>query len=289
VAIQVSSFAGFDDCIEFLHQGLRLIVTTQVGPRILFFGFAEGENMLLVKKEHEGLRDGLYHSYGGHRLWVAPEDRRRTYTPDSFPVEVTNTGERYTFRSPVDEFHIQKSLTVYPSSDGFTIEHVVTNHGVYDATLAPWAVTVMRPGGRCLVPQHPLVPQGNDTLLPVQPVVLWSYSDMTDPRFTWGREVIELRSTDDPNPTKFGTFVAAGVAAYSNLGCTFIKRFPGAIGVYPDGGCNFESYTRAGMLEVESLGPLVTLAPGASSPVHTETWSLKRGEAPAVVGPDWLI
>jgi hypothetical protein len=278
VAIQVVHFAGFDNCVEFLHQGLRLVVTTEVGPRILFFGFEDGPNMLLVKKEHEGLKDGLYHSYGGHRLWIAPESRQRTYTPDSFPVEVSEVGDSRTFKSIIDEFGIQKEITITPINDGFRLDHCIHNHGPETTELAPWAVTVMAPGGLCIVPQHPLVPQGDDTLLPVQPVVLWSYTDMTDPRFTWGKDFIKLRSTDDPNPTKFGTFVSQGVASYANFGCIFTKRFSGATGNYPDGGCNFESYTRPGMLEVESLAPLVTLSPGDASPTHSEDWILRRGE-----------
>ena len=40
---------------------------------------------------------------------------------------------------------------------------------------------------------------------------------------------------------------------------------------YPDDGCNFETYTNHEMLEIESLGPLVTLAPGESS-AHQERW-----------------
>ena len=45
---------------------------------------------------------------------------------------------------------------------------------------------------------------------------------------------------------------------------------------YPDGGVNFETYTDARFLELESLSPLVSLAPGASV-VHTETWTLEDG------------
>ncbi len=42
---------------------------------------------------------------------------------------------------------------------------------------------------------------------------------------------------------------------------------------YPDLGCNFETFTNEEMLEVEALGPLVDLGPGASTS-HTEHWQL---------------
>lgn len=279
------TFAGFDECIVFRSGDLKLIMTTEVGPRILFFGKNDGPNMLLVRKEHQGQKEGPYRSYGGHRLWVGPEEKRKTCTSDSFPVvveEVTRRGKKIArFSSQTDEFHIQKSLEISVEKGYFEIGHQVTNHGVYEATVAPWAITVMEPGGECLIPHNPTRPQAEDNLLPIQNIVLWGYTEMTDPRYTWGRKVIRLRSSDDPLPTKFGAFVTAGLAAYSNLGYTFVKRFYTYHGEpLPDRGCNFESYTKAGMLEVESLAPVQTLAPGKSSDTHTERWSLVEGQAP---------
>ncbi len=294
--LERTTFAGFDDCLIFRVDDLKLIVTTEVGPRILFFGKEDGPNMLLVRKEHAGQKGGVYRSYGGHRLWAGPENKRKTYTPDSFPVEIKEvtrkTRKFIRLSSPVDEFHIQKSIEIGIGNGFFEIGHQITNHGAYEATLAPWAITVMEPGGECLIPHNPTHPQADDNLLPIQNIVLWGYVEMTDPRYTWGRKVVRLRSTDDPNPTKFGAFISAGLAAYSNLGYTFVKRFY----TYhdeplPDRGCNFESYTKAGMLEVESLAPLQTLKPGKATDMHTERWTLVEGMAPTgdQEAYDWLM
>ncbi|MEI8281338.1 MAG: hypothetical protein WCG75_02935 [Armatimonadota bacterium] len=286
------SFAGFDDCIVLRSGDVKLIATTEVGPRILYFGPSDGPNLLLVRKEHEGLKDGEYHSYGGHRLWIAPERKPNTYTPDSFPVEIMPVKDGVKLSSPVDEFGIQKSISIVVRGAFFEIKHVVTNHGSESVTLAPWAITVMAPGGECLIPHNPTRPQADDNLLPIQNIVLWGYAEMTDPRYTWGRKVIRLRSTDDPNPTKFGAFVHAGLAAYCNQGFTFVKRFY----TYhdeplPDRGCNFESYTKQGMLEVESLAPLQKLAPGEKTDTHVERWSMALGTAPDTddAAYEWML
>jgi hypothetical protein len=59
-------------------------------------------------------------------------------------------------------------------------------------------------------------------------------------------------------------------------GYLFVKRFQWLAGVqYPDGGCNFETFSNEDMLEVESLGPIVTLGPGQTTS-HEERWSLHR-------------
>jgi hypothetical protein len=44
-------------------------------------------------------------------------------------------------------------------------------------------------------------------------------------------------------------------------------------GRYPDFGCNFEVFTNAEFLELETLGPIVTLQPGETAE-HTEYWWL---------------
>ncbi|OWU64863.1 MAG: hypothetical protein CBB60_007645 [Armatimonadetes bacterium Cent15-Ar3] len=279
---EYEDFAGFSNCATFRHQGLKLIITTVIGPRILYFGREDGPNHLLVREEHCGLLGGEYRSYGGHRLWTGPEERPKTYTSDSYSVEVYEEAEAVRFASRVDEFFVRKLMRVSPIQGGFRIEHQLLNCGAYDVELCPWAITVMDPGGECVIPMHPVRPQ-SEGLLPVQPVVLWAYAQMDDPRYTWGKRVARLRSTDDPNPTKFGSYVSQGVAAYSNHGETFVKQFD----VQPKGsshidmGCNFESYTKQGMLEVESLGYLQKVSPSGSTAVHTEKWFLVDGIVPS--------
>ena len=62
--------------------------------------------------------------------------------------------------------------------------------------------------------------------------------------------------------------------AYLKRNAFFIKTFDYDEGAtYPDFGCNFETFTNAQMLEVETLSPLRTLAPGESLS-HSETWHL---------------
>jgi hypothetical protein len=75
-------------------------------------------------------------------------------------------------------------------------------------------------------------------------------------------------------PTKLGLAHGQGWVGYLNGGTLFVKRFAHQDGApYPDGGCNYETFTNQDMVEVESLGPLVRLAPGQAVE-HTERWEL---------------
>ena len=279
--MSIVPFAGFDRNVQIDSGGVSIIATLEVGPRILFLGPTGGTNELKVYEKDKGAHDdGAYHSYGGHRLWVAPEDLVKTYAPDSVPPSYSDEGGRHTFETAVDPYGITKRVEIQAGENGsFRIRHTVTNRGTEPKVAAAWGITVMETGGEALIPQSPVIPH-TDRLLPVRPIALWGYVRMSDSRYTWGDEVVRLRHDAAKGPTKIGSFVSQGIAAYANHGNTFVKRFAAVEGAsYPDFGCNFETFAREDMLEVESLGPLMSLAPGGSTTLD-ETWYLLLNETP---------
>ena len=96
VKVEGGSFNGL--ACRWLSNGLvRLAVTTGRGPRLLFWGWQSGDNVLAeVPGKVERTADGVYEFLGGHRLWYAPEALERTYaaTPDpKWVVAVGNCAE----------------------------------------------------------------------------------------------------------------------------------------------------------------------------------------------------
>lgn len=274
-------------CARFLSGDVEALVTLDVGPRVIRLGTVGGPNLMHVGEKDLGQRGGeAYRSYGGHRLWVAPEDPEFTYTPENEPVHVGDDGW---MSSAVNRYGLQKAMRVSPAPFGFVVEHRISNEGTQTHELAPWCLTVMAPGGECVFPQEPLVAHG-ESLLPVRPLVLWAYTEMDDPRWTWGRRTVRLRHDSARGPQKAGARLTAGLAAYSLGGQSFVKRFPcDPSATYADMGCNFEVFTRHDMLEVESLGPLESLAPGQCVE-HTEHWAVVPETAPQDddACADWL-
>ena len=125
----------------------------------------------------------------------------------------------------------------------------------------------MAEGGELVVPQEPYVPHGKgpgESFEYARPLVLWQFTKMADPRFTWGDDFIRMRQDNRyDSKQKFGAAVKAGWAAYDLAGERFVKHFPfDPAATYPDGGCNAEFFTMPGFLEIESLGPLAPVEPG---------------------------
>ena len=273
--IERVEYGGWQNCYRLSDGHWELIVTADVGPRVIRFGFVGGNNVFCEFEEMMGLTGGdEWRIYGGHRLWHSPEAKPRSYYPDNGPVEVKGDGDDVLHVvQPVEESTgIQKEMHIALADGRVTVEHVLRNCGVWPVRLAPWALSVMAPGGLGIIPQptshHP------DNLLPNRVVVLWPYTNMADPRIHWGEKYITLRQDTSAGPTKVGLSADDGWLAYWNAGVLFVKRFDYcADAIYPDGGCSVEMYTNERMLEAETLGPLVLLDPGCCVS-HLERWYL---------------
>jgi hypothetical protein len=280
VSVEKVSCVNLPNCYKLSNGQVEVVVTTDIGPRVMRYALVGGENILgelpgsLAEKDKN-----TWQSWGGHRLWIAPEGQPKSYGPDNSPIKHTISGSTITLEQPVEPgTRIQKTMavTLDTSGSGVTVKHTLTNRGQKPFELAPWALTVMNPGGTAIIPQEPYASH-DAALLPARPIVLWHYTDLSDPRFKIGPRLLRL-STDASKtpPEKIGVGNKQGWVAYLRNSSLFVKQTTYQQGKrYPDYGCNFEVYTAGNFMEVESLGFLQTLAPGQSAD-HAEHWQLTR-------------
>jgi hypothetical protein len=271
-------YRGWPNCYRFANERVDLIVTTDVGPRIIRFGFVGEENEFHEFENQLGLTGGdEWRVYGGHRLWHAPEAHPRSYHPDNAPVQLEQHDDVVCLIQPTESTTgIRKEIDVRLSPDEAHVEvtHRLVNTNLWSAKLAPWALSVMAKGGTGIVP---LPPRGSheENLLPTGSLTLWAYTEMQDPRWTWGDKYMLLRQ--DPSSQKAqkaGLRVPDGWAACVRQGHLFVKKFAYQENAdYPDLGSSVELFTNADMLEVETLAPLIMLGPDASIE-HVEHWFL---------------
>jgi hypothetical protein len=127
---------------------------------------------------------------------------------------------------------------------------------------------------------HGFPPRGKhpEVLYPTNPLVMWAFSNLADHRWRYTRKYLMLhQDPGNAEPTKLGSFNKNTWAAYSVANGLFIKRYDAEDSPkkYPDFGCSFETFTNADFLEMETLGPLQHLEPGASLQ-HVEHWTIHK-------------
>lgn len=276
--IEKIEYKGWPNCYRLSNSLVELVVTTDVGPRIIRYGFIGEANEFKEYPEEMGKTGGEdYHLYGGHRLWHAPEHAVRTYFPDNYMVNVRPYPKflRVTqLTEPTTGIQKEMDIRLDPETSHVQVTHRLTNNNLWEIELAVWGLSVMDVGGVAILPLPPRGEHPRD-MLPSSGLVLWPYTNLSDPRWTFGQRYILFRQNPRwPLPQKIGALVPDGWIAYARAGHLFVKKFeffPDAI--YPDLGSAIELFNRVEMAEMETLSPQVILAPG-DSVEHAEDWYL---------------
>jgi hypothetical protein len=281
VKVEKTEYKGWPNCYRISNGEVDLIVTTDVGPRVIRFGFVGGQNVFKEFADQLGKTgEKQWAARGGHRIWIAPEHVKDTYALDNAPVKVDIKGDTVTLTQPVEpETGLEKQIIVKLASSGTNVDvlHRLTNRGKTPREFAPWALTMMAPGGHGITG---FPPRGThpEQLAPTNPLVMWAFSNVADPRWKFTKKYMVLRQ--DPKntgqPQKLGHFNADTWGAYSLGTDLFVKKYKADPAKrYTDMGCSYETFTNQDFLELETLGPLATVKPG-DSVEHTERWSLHR-------------
>lgn len=269
--------------IEYLTHSLRISGLALKGKSNIF---ADLSSESPIPTPH-----GDFYFRGGHRLWHAPESMPRTYAPDTGELKIKNLSNGVILETNTEPgTGIRKRIEINLAADkpSVTLNHTLINDGPWSVELAPWTITQFRLGGKAILP----LPIGNMDeagLLPNRQLSFWSYTRLNDPRLSLRDDLI-LFQADALPPFKIGYFNPHGWLAYYVDGILFKKTFSVQTSAsYPDNNCNAEMYCNDQFIELESLGPLIRLDPGAEVH-HRETWEVFEGldSLPIAVAKDAL-
>jgi hypothetical protein len=280
VKVEKIDYKGWHNCYRVSNGEVELVLTGDVGPRVIRFGFVGGQNVFKEFADQLGKSgEEKFQLRGGDRVWKAPEDPVATWAPDNMPVEISITANGLIARAPVEpSTRLEKEIEVRMASSGTEVDvfHRITNRSLFSLEYSAWALTMMAPGGFAITGfpprgRHPI------NLEPTNPLVMWAYTNLSDKRWVFTKKYMTLRQ--DPSNSeaqKLGMFNSEAWGAYALNGEVFIKRaraIPGE--TYPDFGCSVEFFTNNEFLEIETLGPLTKILPGKTAE-QVEHWSLHR-------------
>jgi hypothetical protein len=278
----MSDFFGYETR-SLINPFFRIDVLSHAGPRIVRLVPANSEINLLAELPDVKwpTSHGDYYPLGGHRLWVGPERKDVTYTPDHQSAELDEIENglriRHEDHYPDVSYQRQIEITLDPAAPRMKLTHLIKNLGDAPMQALPWAITQFKMGGRALLPlaKEPADPA---QLLPNRNLVLWPYSRLTDKRFHFSPSNILIDAAVDDTPLKVGVYSPLGWAAIEFAeGWVLVKH----VSVLPpevhsDMTSNLQCYVFNAFIELETLGRFTMLAPGEEL-THVEEWELKKG------------
>lgn len=270
---QIIEYKNFGKCVQFEENGMIVMVTIDVGPRIIYFG--DKQNNILkedlerkVQVYNDAYKDNWY-LYGGHRLWKSPENIC-TYVADNKPVSYRLNEHGGTFISNIDP-KFDYILDIGIKKNKVYIENTIVSKSKNIESIAAWALTVMDIGGELTVNLNKKM----DDLNPQQNLVIWPYTDIYDERIKISKEKLTVQQKSGLEPLKLGLFLNTPEAEYSLKGMKFKCKFKEekSTGKYGDFMSNMEIYTSGDILEIEGLSSMRDLKCGESVTLYEE-WSL---------------
>lgn len=284
---EIVSYKKFGKCLRLDNGKIEAYVTLDVGPRIIKFNCSGKENMLFNDDPLErfvdvsaGFGEGKkWYTFGGHRMWVSPEEMPKTYYPDQDPVEYeikeTENGVVVTLTPPAQKVNDLQHKWVITMGDDtpMTLDHYLTNVGNETVRKAIWGITVTDKNGIAVLKQ----PEHKVALLPNRQVVVWPYTRMNDERLLFGEKYIAVQQdpADTQVPCKIGYTNFEGALYCFNYGQAMKIEYDSDYtkGEYPDFNVSSEIYTNKAILEIETIGHLADMLPN-STIMHREVWNV---------------
>jgi Tfp pilus assembly protein PilZ len=266
--------------VELITNQMKIIVVTDIGPRIAFFGKADGENLLFWDDQNRG-RDN-WKIRGGHRVWVArpgADEAEETYLPDNDPCEIKIENNFLTVMGAIDPLlKIQRGIKIEILADNkLAVDNILINHSnmLYSGSI--WALTCTNPKPN----RQYGIPLGDDSSWDCFRIVYckrWaktSTSRINDPQIEFTEDMMLIKPQGVV--TKRMIEAAKGIIAMDvpDQNTMFIKKVPYLrAGKHPLD-CNLAFYIGQDnfMVEMETMGPEATLKPDESL-IWRETWAL---------------
>ena len=273
-------------CVAIVAGATRAVVSLDFGPRIVSLTTSLSrtaiDNLLWTEDVAAPAFAGKTRLRAGHRLWTAPETEA-TWVDDEGAVDVDTDGFVV---GAVDGRGLVRAFRVRADGDDLLVEHRVHNPTALVVEVAAWGVTMFRRGARIEV-QLPAFQPHPEAVQATSSLSLWPYTRLDDPRLQLGARRITVAHEPGLPPWKIGGFlpepalrvlVDDTAADPAELAADIVveKRWQAVIGApHADQGCNWEIYVDNGVIEAESLSPLVRLHPGELLR-HDERWSVRR-------------
>ena len=272
--IAASRSSGDAFSLDLAVGAYQVVVATGFGPRLLGLRYRNGPELFArlsddVAIEHPDA--GTYRFHGGHRVWAAPEVPRITYAGDDHRCDVKTAGPGFSVKAPADAAGLVKEIEVTPDGERLLVDHRLTNSTTTGLSVAAWGITQFPLGGVAILPLGGS--PAADAYQADRSLLLWPYTNVTDPRLTWTEGAALVKAVAGPR-FKIGVGPRPGRLGYHKDGYLFAKEVPSADeGEYPDRGAVGQVFVEASFCELESAGAIAVLLPG-SSVAHREVWEV---------------
>jgi hypothetical protein len=281
VVVRTMDFRGWTDAVRMTNGEYEVVIVPQIA-RIMKYGKLDGENVLWVNDElvpdnagEMAAESGDWQNFGGYKLWPAPQEAWNwppDWSLDRGPctADLLPDGSVKLIGKPSPELGIRFDRVITLAAPGdpimsrLQIQQIVTNVSEKPVTASIWDVTQVKDD--CV------------GFVPLEPRAQYRTWDGAPPDAQWSR----LGDMAFVKPMGIdGKLFFPGRPGF--LGCLwgdqiYVKVLETADAAPPEPETPREVYTGSqGYVELECVGPAVTLQPGESSTFKVDWYLVPAG------------
>jgi hypothetical protein len=281
VTISKITYTGWADAYDITNGTVDLVFVPQIG-RVMRYGYVNGPNVLWNNPALAGQTftvsqaEQNWPNFGGDKLWNSPQsvwgwppDPYLDSQPQAVKVLANKhllcTGEA----SPTSGIRFIREISMAPSGTQVSIKNTMHATGAASVTWGIWEVFQTNAPADATLQRNlgGLFSDGYDLLSGTLP---------SNTRITQSALILQR---DPANSYKVGSDAPGDTLRAHVQGVTLrLEAYHVVSDSYPDGGCDEEIYSNPDPLpymEMELLGPVVTLARGATATFYTN-WLLSK-------------
>lgn len=261
----------------------RMVLITEIGPRIAYLGRENGgKNILYWDKE--GGSHGDWKLYGGHRCWLTrpwADESEDTYAADNQPCAVELGTDYAAAVAPAHPFtKLARGIRVEVLGEAsFAVTNFICNEGGMISSGGVWSPTCISPQGKTIT-----IPLGEDdstwdiVKVMIPRVFAGNTARLDDPQVRFTADALVIK----PEGLVCKRCVCAPKGTirleWPEQKIAFTKRTRYLRGAnYPLDGCNIAAFVgdKNWMGELETYGPEQPIRPGETI-YNTEKWELEN-------------
>ena len=268
ISIEPATYAGWAGAYRLANGDAEMVAVPGIA-RVMHFSAAGGENLFWQDARLHGVAADLsargWQNFGGAKLWIAPQSAWKWPPPpviDKAPCPaVADARGRLRVVGASSKKHgvrLEREFRLYPARPTADCTYTMVNTGDKAVSWGIWSIVQLVPGGRALVP----APKESR---------VWGMKDSLKQK-QWRRTDDMLVLHFSGEASKVLAISPAGWMAYEAKGCVFVMTFDAdTSATYPAGHGSAEFFTCKDYVEMEHVGPLMTLKPGGTCTLR-ERW-----------------
>lgn len=222
----------YGKCVSINNGTVKVIVSVDVGPKIIFWGYTNGENMLYIPYDifeysepiSQNFPPDIFFKRYGHEIMLAYENSKPVVLSSGTTIySILQEGVVFSCSCPKLGLSVNLEIVIQDNLNSIMVIHSIENTNDKTQNFSICSSTFVSQGGTLLVPQN----IENLDNSPNRVLSLWKKSNINDFRLYIANEYLRFNNilTDKSSVLKLGINNKRAWSTYTKDGNTFLKHY----------------------------------------------------------------